>query len=82
MYLTASTGLIRAHLYQKLHYVAWRCRAHKKTVVNVYGDIVCNAVQLKKPKTVKNRPLKAKSPGSSPGNATNSTLDLDKRQLA
>jgi hypothetical protein len=70
MYLTGFAGLIRAHLYQKLHYVAGRRKAYKIEITNVYRGIVCIAVQREKLKIAENRPLKAKSSGSSPDNAT------------
>ena len=70
MYLTGFQGLIRAQLYQKLHYDAERRKADKIKIINVYKVIVCDTMQLKNPKMAQNRPLKAKSPGSSPGNAT------------
>jgi hypothetical protein len=48
MYLTGFAGLIRAHLYQKLHSVAGRRKAHKIEITNVYRGIVCIAVQREK----------------------------------
>jgi hypothetical protein len=57
-------------LYQKLHSVAGRRKAHKIEITNVYRGIVCIAMQREKVKIAQNRSLKAKSPGSSPGNAT------------
>ena len=51
MYLTGFQGLIRAHLYQKLHYVAGRREADEIIIINVYRGSVCNAVQLKKTKS-------------------------------
>ena len=48
MYLTGFQGLIRAHLYQKLHYVAGRRKADEIIMRNVYRGIVCDTVQLEK----------------------------------
>jgi hypothetical protein len=70
MYFTGFAGLLRAHLYQKLHSLAGRRKAHKIELTNVYRGIVCIAVQREKLTIAENRSLKAKSPGSSPGNAT------------
>jgi len=50
MYLTGFQGLIRAHLYQKPHYVAGGRKALTIVIVNLYGVIVCDTVQVEKRK--------------------------------
>jgi hypothetical protein len=77
MYLTGFAGLIRAHLYQKLHSVAGRRKAHKIEIANVYRGIVCIAMQCEKLEIAQNRSLKAKSSSSSLDNATKITDKSD-----
>ena len=72
MYLTVFAGLIRAHVYQKLHKDAVRRTGVKNRKSNGMSVMRCNAMRHENARKPRNRTLKAKSPGSSPGNATKS----------